>query len=626
MQKRLCIIDIETNKLVNPDKLWLVGVKDVTNNTTRIFHGEDTKSISEYFTNYTHFIGHNIIGFDWPVLHSFHLVGDIQNHQLIDTLIISRLLNFNIEGGHSLEAWGERLNQPKLPSPNFSEYSPYMEEYLRADLETTYKLYKTFEKYLDSATWKSAIELEHQVAFICQDMHNNGFAFNKEKAESIYKEIDNKIEILDKEILEAFPPLYKPIKEITPKATKHGTLSRIHFKWKTDGDLSSFSAEAPFTLIESVPFNPSSPSQIVERLNKAGWSPIDKTKGHIKAEKEKSPDLPHFREFGWKVNETNLETLPMTAPEAARKLATRILLAARRSVLTEWFSALQEAPRGSQRHSRIHGNFNGIGAWTHRMSHSNPNQGNIPVRKKMYSTELRSLWCVDDDRYLIGVDADQIQLRIFAHYIQEEEFTKALVSGDKKQGTDVHTLNKLALGDICQSRDDSKTFIYAFLLGAGLVKISQILKCSLDEAEEGLYNFNKKYTGLRYLKKEIIPVDAKRGYFEGLDGRLVKVESMHKVLAGYLQNGESIIMKKANTIWREQLDKLKLPYKQVNFVHDEWQVETLKDKDLALQIAKIMVESISTAGEIYNTKCPMLGSLLNKDNNIAIGSNWSETH
>ncbi len=83
-------------------------------------------------------------------------------------------------------------------------------------------------------------------------------------------------------------------------------------------------------------------------------------------------DLSHYQRYGWRVNEQNLQTLPETAPKAAQDLAQWLTLEGRRSTLEEWIGCCSEDD------SRIHGKFWHIGAWTHRMAHTNPNQANPP--------------------------------------------------------------------------------------------------------------------------------------------------------------------------------------------------------------------------------------------------------
>jgi DNA polymerase-1 len=553
------------------------------------------------------------------------------------------MFRFDIKGGHGLGTWGERLGIPKPVVTDFNTVGiDTIVHRCVEDTKINKALWKKLEKSVDSMTYKKAVELEHKFEFVCLDMEVNGFPFDIDLCRQTKAEIEQQLEEVDLAIKAAFKPRYVLIKEITPKETKKGTLSLTDFRWMKDDvvDLSMYSPNSPFSLVSFEEFNPASPKQIVERLNEAGWKPHEKTKGHIVCERElkreRKPDkrkelqerLEQYRVSGWSVNEANLATLPADAPEGARKLAERILLASRRSVLTEWENAYRELS------GCVHGRFNGIGAWTHRMSHQAPNQGNIPSDPDLkdeenptgyeklqlkYGVDLRKMWRAPKGKRLVGTDADQIQLRVFAHYIEDEDFTLALVQGDKKLGTDVHTLNAIKLGFGPERRPVAKTFIYGFLLGAGVDKVAEILYTSNKVAREKVDDFVESYPGLKYLKQKIIPKDGERGYFEGLDGRLVPVPSEHHVLAGYLQNGESIIMKTANLLWRERARKEKLWFKQVDLVHDEFQTLCNDDDTEAELLAQYQREALAKAGELLNLKCPVVGD-------SKIGYDWKSTH
>jgi len=89
------------------------------------------------------------------------------------------------------------------------------------------------------------------------------------------------------------------------------------------------------------------------------------------------------------------------------------------------------------------------------------------------------------------------------------------------------------------------------------------------------------------------------------------------MLAGYLQCGESTIMKLARILWKNRLTKEGIWYKFVNFIHDEWQ--TVTNKEDAEYVAKVQREAIVEAGEILGLNCPLAGD-------SKIGLTWSETH
>ena len=334
-------------------------------------------------------------------------------------------------------------------------------------------------------------------------------------------------------------------------------------------------------------------------------------------------DLEHYKRYGWVCNEDNLATLPSTAPQAAKDLAKWLTLEGRRSSLQEWINCVADD-------GRIHGKFWHIGAWTQRMSHSKPNQANIMAAwddrvvpktaveevKAKYDSKLRECWTATN--YLLGTDAEGIQLRILAHYMESPVYRDAIVTGDKAKGTDIHTINQKALGSICRSRDDAKTWIYAWLLGAGKPKQASILGCTLKEAKEAEDKFLTALPELKKLRSTVIKRDAMRGYFVGLDGRKVKCNSEHLMLAGYLQNGEAIIVKRWVLKWVEYAKNAGLDYTLVDIVHDEVQCEVPNketgDKLLSLQ-KKAMIE-VGTELKLF---CPLSAE-------GSLGFNWRDTH
>jgi DNA polymerase-1 len=203
--------------------------------------------------------------------------------------------------------------------------------------------------------------------------------------------------------------------------------------------------------------------------------------------------------------------------------------------------------------------------------------------------------------------------------MNDARFTESLLSGKKEDKTDPHSMNQKALGSVCQTRDDAKTFIYAFLLGASIPKVAEILQCSNKEASQAVSNFLAALPGLKKLKDWTIPNDARRGYFIGLDGRKVKCTSEHHMLAGYLQNGEAVIMKHANILWRTRAKAEGIIFKQVNFVHDEWQTECYGTKEQAERLGEIQRQAIEDVGKELEVFCPLAG-------NTKVGKTWLQTH
>jgi DNA polymerase I len=344
----------------------------------------------------------------------------------------------------------------------------------------------------------------------------------------------------------------------------------------------------------------------------------------VKDSKQIDPRGEKFLRYGWQCNEMNLSTLPEDAPEGGRNLAEWLTLEGRRSSLEEWIKHVKDD-------GRIHGRFTHIGAWTGRMAHSAPNQANIPaafhgtpktaveIVKSEYDGRMRCLWTVEDGNYLVGTDAEGIQLRILAHLMKSDEYIHAIVSGRKEDETDIHNVNRKALGISHVTRDMAKTFIYAFLLGAGVAKVATILKVNQREAGEAIDNFMNSIQGLADLKKKVIPHVAKRGWFRGLDGRKVPVPSEHKALAGMLQNGEAVVMKHSAITWTTAARKLGIKYKLVTWPHDEWQTEVEGSMNDAELLGNIQRQSIVDTGKKLSILCPLAGS-------TDIGRTWGDTH
>ena len=651
------VLDIEANGLEDPTEIWVIVCKDIDTGEIKIFRNvtESPEAFVEFTKAITYVIGHSLLGYDLPVIN--HLIPTAGKNlqrlfsegKAVDTLIVSKLVDYSRKG-HSVEAYGIEFGLEKGKNHYldfFKSWSQPLEDYCVRDVEISHKIFSLYERFISDPSWSSSIELEQSFQRIVNKLHHVGFDFNSKSALSLLDGVVRELEILDKEIKDAFPPRPILVREIHPRLTQHGTLNRGDFRWVKDGDLSEFNG-GPFCRCKFGSFNPASHKQIVRTLSEAGWSPTDKTKTHVETErnlqrlrysrerdkeldiKVLSAKMVVLRKYGYKINEENLASLPSTAPPPARLLAKRILYESRRRTLTEQLGLVQTD-------GRIHGKFYGIGAWTHRMAHQQPNTANIPNEfdtngnKKLLGKELRSLWQAPTKRLLVGVDAEGIQLRIFAHYVDDPELTRSLVNGKKSDKTDPHSLNQRVLGKICKSRQAAKRFLYSLLLGGGVGKFAEILECSKEQAEEAVHIFNTRYPGFAYFKRERFPSDAKRGFFEGLDGRRVPIpgdtlrDRQHLCMSGYLQCGEAIIIKRAAVMFDPELDKLNSFL--VNIIHDEYQTETPNDMRIALQVAKIEADAIAAAGEYYKLKCPMAGSYWNEDiKDYTVGTNWAHTH
>jgi DNA polymerase-1 len=515
-------------------------------------------------------IGHNSIGFDSVVLSKLWGI-TIPLGRQSDTLVMSRLYDPTLEGGHSLEAWGERLGERKLPFKDFSQYSEEMKVYCKQDVKVTEKVYKHLHRMLYCFSMDS-IRLEHATQYIIQEQVRNGFLLDKDVAMRIYTGASEEANRIEEAVTQYFPPI------ITERySEKTGKRLKDH--------------------VEA--FNLGSPTQIVKRLDEFGWKPTVATKTGK----------------SWKICQENLDTIPdhmpdgTQMPECIKDLKKWKILETRWKTAKDWLDRMD-------RDGRVHGQVIVPGTVTHRASHQNPNMANIPSittergLSGLFAYECREAWTVPSGFSLVGTDAAGIQLRVLAHYMNDPEYTRTLLEGD------IHTFNKEALGEFCKDRPTAKTFIYAWLLGAGQAKVAQILGCTVRQAEQAMDNFLRSIPALKELKRKA-GMAAQRGYLVGLDGRRIKIESEHKSLSVYLQGGETVIMRMANYLWYTQAKKQKINFRQVVWVHDEWQTEV--EETRAEDLGKLQVQAIRDTGKYFKLNCPL-------DGEYKTGKNWAETH
>ena len=309
--------DIETESLT-PDKLWCICVKEKESGKTHQFvnlhENEDERDrFKQYAKGVTRWVGHNFINFDAPVIN--RIVGQVIDMQkIVDTLVVSMLLDFGI-GSHSLSTWGEKLGFPK---DNFKDFegglTQEMLDYCHRDVEVTEKLFDHFSKQIKDKDWSQSMRLEHDVAIICQEMHEGGFEFDIATANRLHLEITKRLQELEERIHQAFPPKLELIKTIKYRVKEDGNL----FK-NVETALNSYPetkiVDDMLECYDYVEFNPGSTKQRVERLWDAGWNPVDKTVGHREAiRKEQTEKLDYYKKYGWTVSEENLNTLPQSAP------------------------------------------------------------------------------------------------------------------------------------------------------------------------------------------------------------------------------------------------------------------------------------------------------------------------
>ena len=558
-------LDIETTMAMN--HIWCCGIHILGEKRERVLL--NPMQLEQHIHGAQTIVGHNIVNFDAPKIKElWHL--SIDGWKLRDTLLMSRLWNPRLLGGHSLGAWGERLGYAK---GDFTDYdgglSEEMISYCKRDVSLTVKL----EEYLTTALKKDgfsdeSIQLEHEVALITSQQEINGFKLDIGRANELLTNLMERMNALEREVQEVFPPLVEErVSEKTGKKLKD----------------------------KVTVFNLGSRKQIAYRLQEKGIVFKDQTeKGNII------------------VNEKTLASIDL--PEA-RLIGEYLTLQKRVGQIDNWVNAVADD-------GRVHGRCITNGAVSGRFTHQNPNMAQVPSSKtdkvtgmllwgrdSWYGTDCRACWIVDEGNVLVGIDASGLELRMLAHYMNDKAYTKQLLEGD------IHTYNQKMAG--FETRDLAKTFIYSLIYGGGSAKIGQIAGGSARKGKQLVDQFMKNLPAYARLKKKVLTAMRSNGTLLGLDGRRLRVESEHSALNFLLQSAGAVVMKKALVILHEKLTDQKIWFKIVANVHDEWQIETTEDK--ANEIGELGRLAIKEAGEWFNMNCPL-------DGDYKVGSTWAETH
>ncbi len=570
------IFDIETDDL-NATKVWCLVAKEVNGESFRfgpdkIEEGLDLLKSAELL------IGHNIIGFDLPVLKRLY---DF-NHsgKIIDTLVMSRLYNPVRENGHSLKTWGYRLGVYKQEQPEFQNYSPKMLNYCEQDVILNEAVYKHLVNE-GMGFSKQSFEIEQMTASIMNEQEQTGFYFDTKQAMTLLSKLKQKMLDVEDEVQQTFKPKWIDDKQVLPYIKKNGELSK---RGLTDEEYESIlisGNHGPFIRKKLVEFNLGSRKQIGEYLIDFGWQPE------------------RFTPTGQPiVDEGTLKKI--THIKEAKLIADYLLYQKRIAQVSSWIDELKE--------DRVHGRVIPNGTITGRMTHRNPNMAQVPNLGSPYGKECRACWTVPEGYKLVGIDASGLELRMLAHYMNDADYIEEVINGD------IHSTNQELAG--LKTRDQAKTFIYALVYGAGDAKIGKIINGDIKKGKELKERFYRNLPALKKLRDRVQQA-SNRGYLKGIDGRKIYVRSQHSALNTLLQGSGAIVMKQAmiNLYLSMRLNGIDANF--VANIHDEWQLQVKESQ--ADYIGRLGVESIEKVTEQFNMRCDLTGQ-------YKIGGNWSETH
>jgi DNA polymerase I-like protein with 3'-5' exonuclease and polymerase domains len=575
------VFDIETDGL-NPTVIWCLVAIDETGKFYHYYEDTLDEGI-KLLHKADKIIGHNIIGYDIPVIKKLKGIDLYDPDKVVDTLVLSRLFNPTREGGHSIAKWGYKLGIAKKDSPEWTAFTKEMLSYCERDVSINFKLFNYLKKESIGFS-KDSIMLEHKVTYLLEEQKRNGFLFDDEKAMMLTSELSSKLKETEDKVHETFKPIWIDDKMITPKLKKDGKLSKQGLTEQEYTDIIEGRLnQKPFMRKTLQEFNLGSRKQIGQRLQEFGWKPNKFTPtGQAIVDEATLKKITHIKE--------------------AQLIADFLLYQKRLAQVHSWIDAV------NKKDNRVHGSVICTGAITGRMAHRGPNMAQIPAVYSPYGKECRSCWTVPEGYKLVGIDASGLELRMLAHYMADKEYINEIINGD------IHTANQRFAG--LKSRDEAKTFIYALIYGAGDEKIGRITKGSRDAGKRLRERFLGSLPTLRTLKERVDRASEKK-FLKGLDGRKILIRHKHAALNSLLQGGGAIVMKKALTLLHLDLQLNVIDAKIVANIHDEWQIEVKESQ--ADYVGRAGVQAIKEAGEYYNMRCPL-------DGEYKIGENWYETH
>ncbi len=309
------ILDIETNGLLTENldysslpyklkknfKVWCVVLRHVESNAVKSLHGEElTKENLKFFLRKcTRLIGHNVLGFDLPVLKLMGLIDYSVSYpfdpvpatlfgnpvEIVDTLLWSRLQDADRYGGHSLAAWGDRLNNYKQDFTDFSQFSQRLLDYCQQDTDTNSSIYKVLIKEMQQFHWQAPYRMEAKLADLILKQEVFGFAFDSELAQENIEELDSRMKTIAEKINPLLPPKRLPkieAKNYVPpkiKFKKNGEISAVLQKF-LDKHNASLSEDRSKIIYKGKEFDLQS-EEPLETTKPATIQDIDVVKGYL---------------------------------------------------------------------------------------------------------------------------------------------------------------------------------------------------------------------------------------------------------------------------------------------------------------------------------------------------------
>jgi len=513
---------------------------------------------------------------------------------------------------HGLAGWGEFFKYPKGDYNDWTNYNQEMLTYCIQDVTLNTLVYERLSREASiqikaRPQFKQALNLEHDFAVVNAEITAKGWKFNMPKAKELKRELTWKLHAIEDELEPQLGSvcMLKGSKEVDKIVKKNGDYYKLITDWY-DLDVTTKASDSfitgPFSRIEFSEVRLGQLAEVKKYLSDIGWKPDDWTFKKVAGK---------WIKMSPKLTDSSLEPLGIVGS----MISDYYMLRQRLSMVDNWIEMVAKWGDG-----RLHGDMFTIGTPSFRCRH----RGivNIPGVHSEYGKDLRALLTCERGHRLVGADSAGNQFRGLAHYMGDDKFTSSVVVGKESDGTDAHSRNAAILGI---SRTKAKSFIYAYLFGAGVAKLGEVIT-GLKSPKAGKAadaKFKAAFPKLKDLKDSLVSeynhnkMKTGIGFIIGADGRRVVVSSEHQLLNYLLQTLEGITCKSALVYQYKKIKELGIEGTYpILFYHDEtaWVTPTKHAKT---------VLDISVAGFREGPKSVGVTCM---DGDGKIGINYAEIH
>jgi DNA polymerase-1 len=414
-------------------------------------------------------------------------------------------------------------------------------------------------------------------------------------------------QLSENQLNKLFYEIEMPLMKVLAKMETNGVRIDIEELTKSSQTLTTQmnSLDVQIQTLAGKNFNVSSPKQVGEIL-------FDKLKIDSKAKKTKTGQ--------YTTSEDVLEKLQYSHPIVAKILEYRGL----KKLLNTYIDALPLLV--NQRTGKIHTSYNQTVTSTGRLSSSNPNLQNIPVRDAL-GKEIRRAFIPDDNSLFFSADYSQVELRIMAHLSEDENMIAAF-----KSGHDIHaaTAAKIFGVDIksvtTDMRRKAKTANFGIIYGISAFGLSERLNISRIEAKTLIDGYFATYPKVKQYMEQSIQMAKDKGFVEtilGRKSRLPDINSQNSIVRNYaerfainapIQGSAADIIKIAMVNIQQKFDRQGLKAKMIMQVHDELNFTIPKYE--VEQVKALIINEMENA---YKLSVPLIAD-------CSTGNNWLEAH